>query len=124
MAARNSLTAQRLRELLRYDPESGIFYWIAHRRGLQIGDIAGREASRGEWRITVDYVEYVAARLAWLYMTGEWPSHEIDHRDQQKLNNKWDNLRPATRPQNASNRSGFRTNRHKYKGVSFLTRLK
>lgn len=101
------LTAKRLRQVLRYDPETGHF----HRLGptdkrhtdpagcLRANSVNGYKA----WWISVDGKQYNAARLAWLWVTGKWPDPEIDHWDRNSLNNRWDNLREATRSENMLN---------------------
>lgn len=115
MAAADSLTAARLREVLHYDPKTGVFTWLVTRGAVTAGDVAGSANSNLYLRIAVDGRKYQAHRLAWLYMRGEWPPHQIDHRDTDKLNNRWKNIRPATNRQNgqnkrkaqANNKSGF-----------------
>ncbi len=99
------LTASRLRELLHYDPETGIFRWKVNRGGpMRKGDIAGTRMKIGYIAICVDQILYYGHRLAHLYVTGEWPKDEIDHRDLNKSNNAWLNLRPANSSQNKVNR--------------------
>lgn len=101
------LTAERLRELLVYDPATGVFRWLAGGAKHSAGDVAGcvkPDGKRFYRYIGIDYRVYVAHRLAWLYMTGAWPAGEIDHRDTDGTNNRWGNLRSATRSQNAANR--------------------
>ncbi len=56
-------------------------------------------------------------KLAWLWMTGGWPTHEIDHIDNDATNNRWCNLRPATREQNTQNARRRSDNTSGYKGV-------
>lgn len=102
-------TLDELRTAFRYDPDAGLFYWRVKRSSNQdVGDIAGsRRGGRADyWRLRFDGVEYEAHRVAWLFMTGAWPDGLIDHRDLDKLNNRWLNLRPATVAQNSANARG------------------
>lgn len=114
-----ALTASRVRELLDYDPATGVFRWKIARRGFAAaGDVAGGPNTRGlYWAIRVDGRRYRAHRLAWLYVYGSWPPGHLDHKDMVKWNNKVDNLRPATRSQNGGNRSRYANNRSGYKCV-------
>lgn len=89
------LTAERLRELLHYDPLTGVFTWIkaaSNKSHARPGDIAGGPRKDGYWRIGVDGARYLLHRLAWLYMTGAWPVGLIDHRDTDPSNNRWLNI--------------------------------
>lgn len=98
------LSAARLRELLHYNPETGVFTWRVAGKGIPfIGAIAGGINRRGYWRIGVDLHRYMANVLAWLYMTGEWPTDDVDHKNGVRHDNRWDNLRPATRAVNNQN---------------------
>ena len=102
----NLVSAERLRQMLSYDPGSGNFTWLnppKNHAGLK-GVIAGNSAT-GYVAIKIDGRKYKAHRLAWLYVHGEWPKHEIDHRNCCKLDNRIDNLRPATNPQNQANKN-------------------
>lgn len=99
------LTQERLKELLSYDPLTGIFVWEVDRYRVKRGDRAGSISPTTKYRvIRLDQKNYAEHRLAWFYMTGEWPSDEIDHRDLDRQNNKWGNLRPASSSQNKANR--------------------
>jgi hypothetical protein len=98
------ITAERLRSLLSYNPETGIFTWRVRRGRILAGTVTGGIGSHGYVEIRVDYRLYLAHRLAWLYMTGEWPKETIDHRDLDRTNNRWRNLREATFGQNNTNR--------------------
>lgn len=100
-----ALTAERLRELLDYDPETGIFTWRISRGSAKAGAVSGTINADGYIVLGVDGVLRRASRLAWLYMTGGWPQNEVDHIDQDRANNRWDNLREATHAQNGRNRS-------------------
>ena len=103
---KTTLTAERLRELLHYDPETGIFTWRVNRRGpMKAGDVAGRvHADYGYIIIGIDGRDYRANRLAFLYMEGKFPEHMAEHEDRNRSNNKWSNLRPATYAQNEVNK--------------------
>src|SRR5262245_46971759 len=106
---RPKLTADRLRELLEYDPETGLWRWLQRvnprcKTGWFAGTLMSPKGSNTSYfLIGVDRRHYLAHRLAFLYMTGEWPSGELDHRDLDGTNNRWANLREATRAQNAAN---------------------
>jgi hypothetical protein len=113
----SELTAERLRELLHYNPETGEFTWLAAPRAQrQAGDRAGF-ANNGYRLIGIAGHRYYEHRLAWLYMAGEWPPENIDHRDLDRANNRWTNLRLATYSQNAQNRPIGKANTSGYKGV-------
>lgn len=107
MASKKILTAERLREVLRADLETGEFRWITHLHKRRIGKIAGgmQPTTSGKPRVIiwVDNKPYKAHRLMWLYVTGEWPSRQIDHIDTDATNNRWSNLRLATGQQNSWN---------------------
>lgn len=101
------LTQKRLKELLHYDPETGCFTWIKkpHPKANAIykGKKAGTVRAGGYLGIRIDGICRSVHRLAWLYMQGESPDCDIDHIDGVKTNNKWNNLRLATRSQNMQN---------------------
>lgn len=96
------ITQARLKELLYYHPESGDWVWLVTRGRAQMGDQAGA-LSAGYTRIKIDGASYLGHRLAFLYMTGAFPEADADHRDLQRGNGVWENLRPSTRSQNRAN---------------------
>lgn len=101
--SKTELTADRLREILSYNPETGDFHCKVFRgANAQVGMKAGCP-EQGYVRIKIDGRLYRAHRLAWLYMTGKWPLYEIDHIDGTRANNRWVNLRDATKSQNLQN---------------------
>jgi hypothetical protein len=106
-----------LRELLHYEPETGVWTWrVRPANCMRVGDIAGTDHIRGYRAILIARRQYLAHRLAWLYMTGAWP-REIDHIDCNKANNCWANLREATHSQNVANIRRRRDNTSGLKGV-------
>lgn len=112
------ISANELRRLLHYDPETGVFTWLKRPSNrVHIGDRAGCVHRFGRRKISVLGREYPAAQLAWLYMTGEWPSVEVDHQDTDAGNDAWNNLRLATRRQNMANTKPHRDNKSGLKGV-------
>jgi len=114
------LTQERLKELLYYDKETGAFTNIVNRSNVKTGDIAGYlNKSSGYIAIKVDKVKYRANRLAWFYVEGYWPEHDVDHRDRVRSNNKWSNLRHVTRQCNIRNRSIYKDNKSGIIGVFF-----
>ena len=117
------LTQERLKSLLHYEPETGVFTWKVWRpNGIKIGDAAGAVHPVSGYRIIkVNARSYLASRLAWLYMTGEWPADLIDHKDTDRQNNAWQNLRAATYAENMHNRNVQHTSGSGIKGVRFKT---
>lgn len=113
-----NLTHSDLVRLLDYNPETGLFTWKAKRCGTKHGSVAGSiDPSHGYRRIKIDGHLYLAHRLAWFYVCGEWPAHEIDHIDRARANNRIANLRPATRSENQCNKPRYSNNRTGAKGV-------
>lgn len=122
MGKESNLTAERVRELLDYDPSTGEFRWRVSRGcggGARAGDIAGsNDGTGGYWRIEIEQAAHYAHRLAWLYVYGEWPARFLDHRNEDKLDNRIANLRNATRAQNRQNITRpYRSNTSGYTGV-------
>lgn len=114
-----NLTLDRLKSLLRYDPQEGTFTRAAPGRRVRVGDRAGHLNRDGYRYVRVDGLRYGEHRLAWFYMTGEWPGDDIDHRDLHKSNNRFGNLRCATRSQNMHNTEAPSHNTSGCKGVCF-----
>lgn len=115
-----SLTAERLRALLCYDPETGHFTRRVRANNLtKVGERAGSINPKGYEMIGVDSRAYQAHRLAWLYVYGEWPPSELDHADNDRSNNAIANLRLASRKENCFNQGKRRHNTSGYKGVSW-----
>ena len=114
------ITQKELKEIFSYNPDTGLLIRNkttspAHKKG----DVAGGVTSFGYVRVQIKNKKYMAHRLAWLYMTGEWPRDEIDHIDHIKTNNKWDNLRNVTHRENMLNQSIGKNNKSGVTGVSW-----
>ncbi len=100
----SELTAERLRELLHYSPETGAFYWRRSKGPRKAGTLAGNKANRhGYCRVHIDGTDYQAHRLAWLYVTGSLSIKDIDHVNGNRADNRFGNLREASRCENLQN---------------------
>ncbi len=114
------LTSAQLKEILHYNPETGVFTWVKSvGQRAQKGRTAGSKVPTGYIKIKVLQKVYFAHRLAWLYMTGSWPVNEIDHVDNDPSNNVFSNLRAATKSENAQNRGNRKGTVSRFKGVVF-----
>lgn len=121
-------TAEYIRSILDYDPETGVFRW-KHRTDVSskggwnrkyAGKITGcLDKSTGYVVIIINYKKYYAHILAWVFVTGEWPDNEIDHKDKVRSNNIFLNLRPATNSQQRMNSKLRSDNTSGIKGVSW-----
>lgn len=104
--SKTDLTAERLKELLNYDKDTGVFTRIVQRgrqRRLAPGTKAGYQHGV-YWRINVYGEIYSAHRLAWFYAHGEWPKQEIDHINGDKSDNRLCNLRDVPKSINMQNK--------------------
>jgi hypothetical protein len=120
-----SLTHSQLLYFLEYEPVSGYFTWIRPQaRRMKKGMVAGCLDKSGYWHIQICGNTYLAHRLAWLYMTGLWPKHQIDHKDQNRSNNSYTNLREATSNENCRNAKLSIKNTSGIKGVHWNAGMK
>lgn len=100
-----SISHRRLLELLEYDAATGIFTWRENRSSRAKKDNrAGWLNAFGYRQITVARQTYYAGPLAWFYVTKKWPLLEIDHQNRVRNDDRFTNLRTATRSQNCANR--------------------
>lgn len=102
------LTQSRLKEVMSFDPETGLFTWLVSRGNGNAGSIAGCN-SNGYIAIKIDGKSHKAHRLAWLYVYGSFPKHELDHINHVKTDNRICNLRDVTHAQNKQNMRVART---------------
>jgi hypothetical protein len=135
------LTPERIRELLDYDPDTGILTW--RRRGIRpgcerpdggwntrfAGKKAGRPDKNGHWYVAISVDLYrtknfAAHRLAWVLYYGAWPSQNIDHANGLPADNRIANLRLATQTQNMRNTRVRSDNTSGHKGVSWSAKSK
>jgi hypothetical protein len=113
-----SMTFELVRQLFDYDPMTGCLTWkVGRSSNAMAGDKAGGLCSDGYIQVEICGQSYRVHRIIWLWMTGSWPEDEIDHKDLNRANNIWDNLRSATDIQNKYNRSKQKNNTSGFKGV-------
>lgn len=99
-----ALTQDEAMKLFAYDPITGkLTRAVARGARYKAGDDAGSIDETGYRRVRVKGVDYYAHRLIWLIVTGNWPTNTIDHRDHNKLNNRFSNLRDVTHAVNMGN---------------------
>lgn len=113
------LDLELLKQLLDYDPATGVFIWKISKSGWRpVGSRAGTLAKSGYRYVTINRVMYRAHRLAWFYVHGKWPEN-LDHINRDRDDNRMDNLRQADPSQNAVNGRLRCTNKSGYRGVSW-----
>lgn len=118
------LTVDRVRELLRYDLETGVFTWRRTAGPAKTGAaVRGEVTESGYLRIVVDGCRARAHRLAWFYVYGAWPEGEVDHINGNRMDNRIANLRVCSRSENSKNRRLSRSNTSGFKGVHWHKRL-
>lgn len=111
----NLPTREQLLERFSYNPEDGSL--------ISDGREAGYPMKSGYRLLSVKKRRIYAHRAIWCMMTGDWPVFEIDHANGVKSDNRWCNLRAATRTENARNQGKTKKNTSGFKGVSFHTRV-
>lgn len=134
----SELTQEIVRELLDYDPNTGVLTWkerspslfncVKHSEEWACkrwnNRCAGKPAgslmsSNGYWRVSIFGRYYLAHRLVWLYVTGNFPNHHIDHKNGCRIDNRFDNLREVLPAQNSKNRRMNSRNTSGFTGISF-----
>lgn len=115
---------ERLSDVLRYDSDTGEFFWLIQRGNrFPPGTKAGTLQRSGYVVIGYERKYYKAHRLAWLFTHGQWPSRDLDHINRNADDNRIANLRECTASENQANRSDNRNNSTGYRGVTFHKRL-
>jgi hypothetical protein len=125
MNSRSKITEEIITKYLEYKPISGHFIWKPrfgdrHFNSKHAGNIAGSLAN-GYLRIKLEGYQYFAHVLVWFLETGIYPQHQIDHKDQNRSNNQFSNLRKTSHQENAQNRKTFSNNKSGHTGVAFRT---
>lgn len=131
------LTAEIVRELLDYNIETGVLRWrirdvrwfnsstFSAKRACNrwnacyAGKIAGTPSGKGYLVVQIFGKLYRAHRLAWLLVTGAWPDNFVDHKNGNRDDNRWENLRSVTEAENQKNRGMNSNNSSGFKGVSW-----
>lgn len=105
-------SVEHLKNRLSYDPATGALTWLRPSplsRHIKVGDEAGWTNTNGYRRVSIDGQAYHVHRVIFKMMTGSDPEYDIDHVDGNRSNNRWANIRPATRSQNNYNRRATAT---------------
>lgn len=120
MQTKPPMSLEELKAILFYDPIAGIFIWKRENKGMtaRLFPIAISKNTGGYNQIKIDYRRYRGSKLAWFYMTGEWPLFLIDHENRNRGDDSFKNLRPATYSQNAGNKKVNKNSKTGIKGVS------
>lgn len=118
------LTQARLKERLHYDPDTGVFTQKVKVKGRDAGSVVGTSGTRGYLQCSIDGRPYKLHRLAWLYIYGVWPTHQLDHINHNTADNRISNLRDVTCAHNHQNRARRTKSASGYLGVTWHKRDK
>lgn len=115
-----TITAQRARERLSYDSTTGLLTWCSARCKNDVGLEAGYCRKNSNYRsVAIDGKSYLAHRLIWLIVYGEWPTEDIDHINGVRNDNRLSNLRAATRSENRQNtKRAYKHSTHGFLGAT------
>lgn len=116
------ITQQRLKEVLRYDPDTGVFTWkVKVSDKVVLHSRAGQQRADGYRLIGLDGGRYLEHRLALLWADGAWPTGYVDHINGDPTDNRVENLRKCSQAENLQNTLGVSKSRHLPKGVGWHT---
>ena len=119
------LTQESLKKLFKYNPLDGSFLrLVTTSNNARANTIAGCISVQGYRVIRIGPKLYRTNRLAFLYMTGQFPVFHVDHKDGDTLNDRWLNLREATVSQNLANAKLRADNTSGYKSVTWFAARK
>jgi hypothetical protein len=110
-----------VRQHFDYNPETGELRWRIGSRRRKAGELAGGAVKSEKGRMSLGFQnkDYKVHIIAWVCQTGEWPKHQIDHINENPSDNRWENLRAATKSQNMRNISKIKSNTSGFKGVGW-----
>lgn len=111
----------KLRERFYVDKDGKLRYKVNH-GSRKKDDLAGYVRRDGYQKVSLSNSSYYAHRIVYYMYTGEMPDH-LDHKDRNRANNCFNNLRPATKRQNMGNSNSHRNASSSYKGVSWHSKL-
>jgi len=117
-----ALTQKRLKELLHYNPDTGVFIWKVSRGGHCSGSIAGGLRHDDRVHISIDNQHFLRSRLAFFYIEGYFPEQDVDHKNRTKTDDRWSNLRHVSRQCNLRNIGLQKNNASGVSGVAFSKR--
>ena len=117
------LTQKKLKEMLHYEPNTGIFTWLKPKQGRRKNGVIGHKCN-GYVYITISRKIYLAHRLAWFYVYGAWPENQLDHEKHARDDNRIRKLSEATHQENQKNRSLNKNNKSGICGVSWHKQTK
>ena len=106
-----------------YDPDTGELTSLTTRNSIRVGEVCGTVGPDGYIRLGLLGERFLAHRVAWLLMTGHWPTSLVDHKDRNRSNNTWDNLRLATPSDNCRNAKVSKNNTSGCTGVVYRKHL-
>lgn len=117
---KKEMTQAKLKDLLAYDPDTGIFTWlVSATNSVKVGSVAGTIGNHGYLHIMINGRRYLAHRLAWMYVHGRFPCGQTDHINHERLDNRINNLREVTADENSKNLSLRKSNKSGFTGVFF-----
>lgn len=114
------ISQEELKKLFDYDPVTGVLSRLVRTgQNCKLGPVSVVPNSNGYILVRLGGRKQPVHRVAWAWTTGEWSGTDIDHRDLDKANNRWSNLRKATRSQNQANCALPSNNTSGKKGVCY-----
>ena len=97
------MTPETLRQHLRYEPDTGLLFWVKRRKGRYFDKPVGAKMSHGYLAVGIDGLNFTAHRIAWALVHGKWPDGVIDHINGDRSDNRICNLRDVDQVKNMLN---------------------